>query len=152
LVPDGDAQLTSDHGFDLRQDSERLLSIITQLKSWGCRVSVFMDPDPEQMAMAAAIGADRVELYTEAYAVAHAQGDFTSTLSAFVDTAIAADEAGLGVNAGHDLNLVNLPDFKIPYLLEVSIGHALTVDALRYGFAASVAHYQKALALRACSD
>ena len=91
MVPDGDAQLTSDHGFDLRQDSERLLPIIRQLKSWGCRVSVFMDPDPEQMAMAAAIGADRVELYTEAYAVAHAQGDFTSTLSAFVDTAIAAD-------------------------------------------------------------
>lgn len=152
LVPDGDAQLTSDHGFDLRQDSERLLPIITQLKSWGCRVSVFMDPDPEQMAMAAAIGADRVELYTEAYAVAHAHGDFTSTLAAFVDTAIAADEAGLGVNAGHDLNLMNLPDFKIPHLLEVSIGHALTVDALRYGFAASVAHYKKALALRAGSD
>ena len=111
-----------------------------------------MDPDPEQMVMAAAIGADRVELYTEAYAVAHAHGDFTSTLSAFVDTAIAADEAGLGVNAGHDLNLSNLPDFQIPQLLEGSIGHALTVDALRYGFAASVAHYKKALALRAGSD
>jgi pyridoxine 5-phosphate synthase len=79
-------------------------------------------------------------------------GTSQAPYQAFVDTAIAAHEAGLGVNAGHDLNLVNLPDFKIPHLLEVSIGHALTVDALRYGFAASVAHYQKALALRAGSD
>ena len=79
-----------------------------------------MDPEPEQMALAAAIGADRIELYTEAYAVAHALGNFESTLAAFGDTAIAANEAGLGVNAGHDLNLDNLPDFKIPHLLEVS--------------------------------
>ena len=152
LVPDGDAQLTSDHGFDLRQDSERLKPIIEQLKAWDCRVSVFMDPEPEQMALAAAIGADRIELYTEAYAVAHALGNFESILAAFVDTAIAANEAGLGVNAGHDLNLDNLPDFKIPHLLEVSIGHALTVDALRYGFTESVQRYCRALELRATGD
>jgi len=152
LVPDGDAQLTSDHGFDLRRDSERLEPIISQLKSWNCRVSVFMDPEPEQMALAAAIGADRIELYTEAYAVAHANGRFDSALAAFVETAIAANEAGLGVNAGHDLNLENLPDFKIPHLLEVSIGHALTVDALRVGFSESVRRYCRALELRANSD
>ena len=152
LVPDGDAQLTSDHGFDLRQDSDRLQPIIARLKSWNCRVSVFMDPEPEQMSLAAAIGADRIELYTEAYAVAHARGDFDSTLDAFIDTAVAANEAGLGINAGHDLNLVNLPDFKIPHLLEVSIGHALTVDALRYGFDESVKRYCAALELRVTGD
>ncbi len=152
LVPDNDAQLTSDHGFDLRQDSERLAPIIAQLKTWECRVSVFMDPDPEQMTLAAEIGADRIELYTEAYAVAHATGDYHSILAAFVDTAIAAHEVGLGVNAGHDLNLANLPDFKIPHLLEVSIGHALTVDALRYGFSESVKRYREALDHRTAGD
>lgn len=152
LVPDGDAQLTSDHGFDLRQDSKRLQPIIAQLKSWNCRVSVFMDPDPDQMALAAEIGADRIELYTEAYAVAHAAGNVQSTLMAFVETAIAANEAGLGVNAGHDLNLDNLSDFKIPHLLEVSIGHALTVDALRFGFSESVRRYCRALELRVAGD
>jgi pyridoxine 5-phosphate synthase len=75
LVPDGNAQLTSDHGFDLRKDGDRLAPIIAQLKDWGCRVSLFMDPEPEDMALAAAIGADRVELYTESYAVAFAAGD-----------------------------------------------------------------------------
>lgn len=152
LVPDGDAQLTSDHGFDLRQDGERLQPIIAQLKAWNCRVSVFMDPEPEQMSLVAAIGADRIELYTEAYAVAHAEGGFGSTLDAFTETAIAANEAGLGINAGHDLNLTNLPDFKIPHLLEVSIGHALTVDALRYGFVESVKRYCEALELRVAGD
>ena len=92
------------------------------------------------------------EIYTEAYAVAHANGDFEATLSAFVDTAVAANEAGLGVNAGHDVNLDNLPDFKIPHLLEVSIGHALTVDALRYGFTESVRRYCRALELRVAGD
>lgn len=148
LVPDGDAQLTSDHGFDLRQDSKRLQPIVAQLKSWNCRVSVFMDPEPEQMALAAEIGADRVELYTEAYAVAHAAENVQPTLAAFVETAVAANEAGLGVNAGHDLNLDNLSDFKIPNLLEVSIGHALTVDALRFGFSESVRRYCRALERR----
>ena len=103
-----------------------------------------LDSEPEQMALAAAIGADRIEPYTEAYGSAR-RGNFESALAAFIDTAVAANEVGLGVNAGHDLNLDNLPDFKIPHLLEVSIGHALTVDAFRYGFTESVRRYCKAL-------
>jgi pyridoxine 5-phosphate synthase len=108
-----------------------------------------MDPEPDDMALAAAIGADRVELYTESYAVAFAKGDYTEVLDRFSASALAAHEAGMGVNAGHDLNLVNLPQFTIPHLLEVSIGHALTVDALRFGFTESVKRYVEALAARA---
>jgi len=145
LVPDGDQQLTSDHGFDLTLDANRLEPIIRQLKSWGCRVSLFMDPHPESMAMAAAIGADRIELYTESYAVAHRQGDFTEVLHRFQTTAVAAAEAGLGVNAGHDLNLDNLPHFTVTPLLEVSIGHAFTIDALRFGIDEAVRRYLGAL-------
>ena len=149
LVPDGNAQLTSDHGFDLHKDGDRLAPIVAQLHDWGCRVSLFIDPEPEDMALAAAIGADRVELYTESYAVAFATGDYARVLDRFAQSAAAASTAGLGVNAGHDLNLVNLPEFTIPHLVEVSIGHALTVDALRFGFAESVKRYVAALAARA---
>lgn len=145
LVPDGDAQLTSDHGFDLDRDGDRLAPIIQSLKSFGCRVSLFMDPNPNAMAQAAAIGADRIELYTEAYARAHEKADFESVLARYIEAALAAQAVGLGVNAGHDLNLDNLPDFAIPDLLEVSIGHAFTVDALQYGLADTVARYQRAL-------
>ena len=101
------------------------------------------------MALAAAIGADRVELYTESYALAFATGDYAGVLDRFARSAAAAHAAGLGVNAGHDLNLLNLPQFTIPHLLEVSIGHALTVDALRFGFAESVKRYIEALVARA---
>ena len=145
LVPDGDAQLTSDHGFDLNKDATTLEPIIKQLKDWGCRVSLFMDPTPAAMQMAADIGADRIELYTEAYARAHETGDFQSVLAQYQRAAEAAQAAGLGVNAGHDLNLRNLPDFAIPNLLEVSIGHAFTVDALQYGIADTIGRYLKAL-------
>ncbi len=145
LVPDGDAQLTSDHGFDLTRDAERLEPIIAQLKDWGCRVSLFMDPTPESMATAAAIGADRIELYTESYARAHERGDHEAVLQAFQQSASAAIAAGLGVNAGHDLNLDNLPDFRLPELLEVSIGHAFTIDALRYGVTESIHRYRQVL-------
>ena len=148
LVPDGDAQLTSDHGFDLRSDGERLAPLIEELKQLGIRVSLFMDPEPEQMALAADIGADRIELYTESYARAFATGeDVDVVLARFGAAAEAAQAAGLGVNAGHDLNLENLPSFcaAIPGLLEVSIGHALTVDALRLGLAETIRAYQRAL-------
>lgn len=148
LVPDGDAQLTSDHGFDLRRDGERLAPLVEELKRLGIRVSLFMDPEPEQMALAADIGADRIELYTESYARAFATGeDVDVVLARFSAAAEAAQAAGLGVNAGHDLNLENLPPFcaAIPGLLEVSIGHALTVDALRLGLAETVRAYQRAL-------
>ena len=145
LVPDSDNQLTSDHGFDLSRDSERLAPIVAQLKAWGCRVSLFMDPVPEAMSAAAEVGADRIELYTEAYADAHKTGNFAAVLARYREAAVAAQEAGLGVNAGHDLNLDNLPDFRLPDLLEVSIGHAFTVDALRFGLREAVHRYRAAL-------
>lgn len=148
LVPDGDAQLTSDHGFDLHKDGERLAPLIAELKQLGIRVSLFMDPEPAQMALAADIGADRIELYTESYARAFATGeDVDAVLARFGAAAEAAQAAGLGINAGHDLNLENLPPFcgAIPGLLEVSIGHALTVDALRLGLAETIHAYQRAL-------
>lgn len=150
LVPDGDAQLTSDHGFDLRSQGEQLAPILAELRELGVRSSIFMDPIPEQMALAAAIGAERIELYTESYAKAFEDNrDVDSVLARFRDTAAAARDAGLGVNAGHDLNLHNLPRFaEIPELLEVSIGHALTVDALHLGMTAAVAAYRRALQKR----
>ncbi len=145
LVPDSDEQLTSDHGFDLNRDGDRLRPIIEQLHQWGCRVSLFMDPDPTSMSRAAEIGADRIELYTEAYAKAHLNGSWTDILRSYQLTAAAAEEVGLGVNAGHDLNLNNLPDFAIPELQEVSIGHAFTVDCLLMGIDEAVARYRLAL-------
>ena len=145
LVPDNDQQLTSDHGFDLAKDGKRLEPVVRVLKDIGCRVSLFMDPEPSAMATAANLGADRIELYTESYARAHESGNFEKTLCAFQETAEAAFAARLGVNAGHDLNLSNLPDFTIPHLNEVSIGHAFTVDALRWGIANTIPRYQQAL-------
>ena len=128
FVPDSEDQFTSDHGWSFPQDAERLAPLIAECKQLGVRVSLFMDPVPEQMAAARAVGADRVELYTEPYAAA----------------AQAALDAGLGVNAGHDLNRDNLAAFvrEVPGVLEVSIGHALIADALELGYAATVQAYQ----------
>jgi len=145
LVPDGDDQLTSDHGFDITRDGDRLRPIVEQLKGWGCRVSLFMDPDPAQISLVRALGADRVELYTETYARAHECGDYGPSLAQFQEAAAEATLHGLGINAGHDLNLSNLPDFHIDALLEVSIGHAFTIDALRYGVTDAVSRYLQAL-------
>jgi pyridoxine 5''-phosphate synthase len=145
LVPDSDKQLTSDHGFNLERDGSRLRPIIDQLKNWGCRVSLFMDPIPASMKDAKALGADRIELYTESWAVAHRSGDWQAERERFVATAEAAHDLGLGVNAGHDLNLHNLPDLRLPHLAEVSIGHAFTVDALRFGINETVQRYLNAL-------
>jgi pyridoxine 5-phosphate synthase len=147
LVPDGDNQLTSDHGFDLRRDGDRIAPLVAELKALGIRTSLFMDPEPAQMRLAAELGADRVELYTESYARAYAsRSDVDAVLQRYIRAAEAATEAGLGVNAGHDLDLHNLPAFsRVPGLLEVSIGHALTVDALRLGLANAIAAYQRAL-------
>ncbi len=147
LVPDSNAQLTSDHGFDLRRDGSRLAPVIAQLHAWDCRVSVFMDPDPQQVALAAGIGADRIELYTGPFAAAVAsEHGVAATCERYRAAAAAAVASGLGVNAGHDLNLDNLPLARDwPGLLEVSIGHALTVDALRMGFDTAVRAYCAAL-------
>lgn len=147
LVPDSDGQLTSDHGFDLRRDAHRLEPLVARMHALGCRVSLFMDPDPSQMRLAAELGADRVELYTGPYAAEVAKGRAPSdAIGLWRDTALAAQEAGLGLNAGHDLNLFNLPAFReLPGLLEVSIGHAFTVDCLEMGISAAVHAYQQAL-------
>lgn len=147
LVPDSDAQLTSDHGFDLRQDAERLIPVIERLHAIGCRVSLFMDPIPEQIKLAKEIGADRIELYTGPYAHAHLHQENLDTVFAqFYQAAAYAAEIGIGLNAGHDLNLDNLAQFAtVPELLEVSIGHAFTVDALRYGIRETVRRYQACL-------
>jgi pyridoxine 5-phosphate synthase len=146
LVPDAPDQRTSDHGWDLRQDTGRLLRLIGVLKESGARISLFMDPDPGAIAIAATVGADRIELYTGPYADAYAHGE-AAVLRRYVQAAEAADEAGLGVNAGHDLNLDNLPAFceALPQLAEVSIGHAITADALRIGFPAAVEAYLRAV-------
>ncbi len=147
LVPDGDNQLTSDHGFDLTKDGQRVADIVAQLKQWGVRSSLFMDPDPQQIKLAAETGADRIELYTESYADAcKSDRDVDAVFERFQTAAEVANHVGLGVNAGHDLNLDNLPRFAtIPGILEVSIGHAFTVDAIRMGFANAIAAYRTAL-------
>jgi pyridoxine 5-phosphate synthase len=147
LVPDGDQQLTSDHGFDLKRDGEQVAPLVAELKTLGIRTSLFMDPDPEQIRLAAQLGADRIELYTESYARAYRdKAELEAVFRRFVVAAETAAEAGLGLNAGHDLDLDNLPRFAtVPGLLEVSIGHALTVDAIRMGLANAVSAYQRAL-------
>lgn len=143
LVPDTPGQNTSDHGWNLDRDGERLGLEIARLQKLGCRVSLFLDPNPEAMAMAAALGADRVELYTEPYARAFDRGDAQAALARYAEAARAAHEAGLGVNAGHDLTLDNLDPFlrAVPHVEEVSIGHALTADALWMGYEAAVRAY-----------
>ena len=143
FVPDGEDQFTSDHGWNLAQDGERLRPLIQEAQSLGVRVSLFMDPVPESMALAKAVGADRVELYTETFASAFGQPNFQEVFRQFVLTGQAAAAINLGVNAGHDLNRANLAEFlrAVPGVLEVSIGHALVADALELGYDATVKGY-----------
>ncbi len=143
LVPDSDAQITSDHGFDFARDSQRLAPLISQLKSFGCRVSLFVDAGGPLLENAAALGADRVEIYTGPYAEAHALGEPGQALADCITTARQAAAVGLGVNAGHDLSQDNLGDFlaNVPNVLEVSIGHALIGDALYDGLDQTVRRY-----------
>jgi pyridoxine 5-phosphate synthase len=143
FVPDSEGQFTSDHGWTLPQDAERLKPLIDECKALGVRVSLFMDPIPEQMAAARAVGADRVELYTEPYAASWGTPDNAAQLQRYADAAEAALQAGLGLNAGHDLNQANLPAFvaAVQGLQEVSIGHAFMADALELGYAAAVQAY-----------
>ena len=147
LVPDAPDQRTSDHGWDLARDGERLTPIVAELRASGARVSLFLDPEPAQVAGVEHAGADRIELYTGPYAHAFGRMGAKALLEPYVRTAEAAAELGLGINAGHDLNLDNLPTFAhaIPQLAEVSIGHAITADALRIGFPAAVEAYLRAL-------
>lgn len=142
LVPDSAAQATSDHGWDLRRDGPRLRPAVAELRALGGRVSLFMDVDAPDLELAAAIGADRVELYTAPYAQRFAR-EGAAAAEPFARAAARARGAGLGVNAGHDLNLDNLPALvtAIPGLLEVSIGHALVADALEFGLFETVRRY-----------
>ena len=148
LVPDTPEAKTSDHGWRLEGDARRLAPIVQKIKGFGCRVSLFMDANTTGLELAAKLGVDRVELYTEPYAREIASGDLHAPLPYAVAAAKAAD-CGLGVNAGHDLNLHNLPPFlqQVPNVLEVSIGHALVADALELGLPLAVRRY-----LAACSE
>jgi pyridoxine 5-phosphate synthase len=173
FVPDGEDQFTSDHGWNFPADAARLQPLIAECHSLGARVSLFMDPDPAAMPAARAVGADRVELYTESYATSyatsynatHASADGTSSdtahgspshaavLAQFTAAAAAAQAAGLGVNAGHDLSRDNLRTFlqAVPGVQEVSIGHALIADALELGYTATIQAYLACIPGRAAT-
>lgn len=147
LVPDSHNQATSDHGFDLTQDGERLVPIIDQLHALGVRVSLFMDPDKQQIRLAKDLGAERIELYTGPFAQIFEQkssADVQAIFATYCDAAEYAQSIGIGVNAGHDLNLNNMVLFAtLPNLLEVSIGHALTVESMDTGLQATIESYIK---------
>ncbi|MFB3891766.1 MAG: pyridoxine 5'-phosphate synthase [Phycisphaerae bacterium] len=147
LVPDAPGQRTSDHGWDLVRDGKFVGPIIQTLKGQGIRVSLFVDPVLAQVEQAAAIKADRIELYTEPYARAFAAGDYKAVLDTYVAAARKAVALGLAVNAGHDLNLHNLRTFitAVGCVAEVSIGHALIADAIEMGLAATVKEYLRLL-------
>ncbi|MDP3519087.1 MAG: pyridoxine 5'-phosphate synthase [Hydrogenophaga sp.] len=143
FVPDSEGQFTSDHGWNFPADAERLRPVIAEARALGARVSLFMDPEPAHMAAAKAVGADRVELYTEPYAAAWHSPERAAQLERYRAAAQAALDVGLGINAGHDLNRDNLGEFVrvVPGVAEVSIGHALIADALEMGYADTVRAY-----------
>ena len=147
LVPDAPDQLTSDHGWDIARDNQRLRPVIEELQSLGIRVSLFMDADETQIQRVETLKPDRIELYTEPYATAFATPEADAVTQRYEAAAALAGELGLGINAGHDLNLYNLPRFvTIPGILECSIGHALIADALTFGLRVTVQKYLQALA------
>jgi pyridoxine 5-phosphate synthase len=147
LVPDTLGQLTSDHGWDTIKHKDYLREMIAVFKKAGIRVSIFVDPDIKMIAGAAETGTDRIELYTEAYAKQHALGNGQQAIAPYVQAAAKATTLGLGINAGHDLDLKNLKYFKdnVPALDEVSIGHALVCDALYLGFENTIQLYKRQL-------
>jgi pyridoxine 5-phosphate synthase len=147
LVPDALGQLTSDHGWDTIEQKDYLIETIRVFKQAGIRVSIFVDPILKMVEAAALTGTDRIELYTEGYATAYAKGERANAIGHYVEAAKRANELGMGINAGHDLDLQNLKFFKhhIPWLDEVSIGHALVCDALYLGYENAVQMYQRQL-------
>ena len=147
LVPDDPNQLTSDHGWDTIAHRDYLKDIINEFKRNGIRTSIFVDPDLKMVEGAVATETDRIELYTESYASEFAKGNL-SEVEKFASAADLAHQLGLGINAGHDLNLQNISYFKqkVPYLDEVSIGHALVVESLIYGMENVIGMYQHKLA------
>lgn len=147
LVPDDPNQLTSDHGWNIARDQDALRPVIAKLKEKGIRVVLFMDPEVDNMALAKEVGADRVELYTEEYATHYGQAGFEVIAKRYQEAAQAAIDVGLGVNAGHDLDLNNVEQLcKEGRITEVSIGHALTAEALDLGWDQVVKAYLDKLA------
>lgn len=146
LVPDDIRQSTSDHGWNVEAHKDFLTDIIARFKNGGLRVSVFVDPEPEVAELAAAVGADRIEIYTGPYGGAFEPERREVEFGKVVATGKAAKSSGLGLNAGHDLTLDNLPPLveALPHLEEVSIGHCITSDALLYGMAGAVERYRAA--------
>ncbi|KEY20310.1 pyridoxine 5'-phosphate synthase [Kaistella antarctica] len=147
LVPDGEDAITSNAGWDCENNLEFLKLVIAEFKNAGIRTSIFLDPNPEMVKYAAETGTDRIELYTEAYATEYSKNR-EAAIKPYIETAKQAEKYGLGINAGHDLSLVNLKYFadNIPNLLEVSIGHALISEALYMGLENTVQAYLKRLA------
>lgn len=146
LVPDDVRQVTSDHGWDIPRHASFLSDVIARLKSGGMRVSVFVDPETELAHAASDVGADRIEIYTGPYGAAFDPDIAAAELTKIIATGTAAGEAGIGLNAGHDLTIANLPPLVegLPNLVEVSIGHAITADALMYGLPESVRRFRAA--------
>lgn len=143
LVPDSDSQLTSDHGFDLFKQAELLIPVIDHCHQQGSRVSLFMDPLPEQLPLIKEISADRIELYTGPYA---ADVENELLFARYEKTVVKAQNLDIGVNAGHDINLENIERFsRLNGLLEISVGHALTVESLEIGLKQVIANYKKIL-------
>jgi pyridoxine 5-phosphate synthase len=147
LVPDVQGQLTSDHGWDTIKHQEYLIQTIAQFKNAGIRVSIFVDPITPMVEAAATTGTDRIELYTESYATAFAKGNKETAIVTYTEAAKLAHQLGLGINAGHDLDLQNLSYFKnaVPHLDEVSIGHALVCDSLYLGLHNTIQLYKRQL-------
>lgn len=147
LVPDLPDALTSNSGWDTVANHEFLSTVITQFKKHNIRVSIFVDPDEAMIIGAKEVGCDRVELYTESYATIYQQGDKVAAIKPFVEAASSAEQCGLGLNAGHDLNKENLAYFaqNLPNLDEVSIGHALIADALYLGLENTIQIYLRSL-------
>jgi len=150
LVPDREDAITSNEGWDCKLHQAKLRNIVSEFKSAGIRTSIFLDPNPDMVKYAAETETDRIELYTEAYATNYSINKEIA-IKPYVDTALLAIELGLGVNAGHDLNLENLKYFveNIPDLLEVSIGHALISEALYLGLENTIQSYLKRLSITA---
>lgn len=146
LVPDSDNALTSDAGWDTIMHKDFLTKVVGEFQSMGIRTSIFVDPNPEMVKMVSEIGADRIELYTGPYAEAYSKNK-EAAIEPFIEAATCAKRLGLGVNAGHDLNLENLNYLyrNIPWLKEVSIGHSLISDALYYGLEKTIHAYKKCL-------
>jgi pyridoxine 5-phosphate synthase len=147
LVPDSQNQLTSNHGWNTIEHKDYLANMITTFKNAGIRVSIFVDPVVEMVEGAKAAGTDRIELYTESFAIEYAKGNKQQAITPYIAAAVKANELGLGINAGHDLDLNNLKYFaeNIPGLLEVSIGHALICDAIYLGLENTVQLYKRCL-------